>query len=64
MPCRPDGQHTTMAVPMTFHSRPRLPSERWTDLAVAGSPLVVFVLADAVSWLIDVRRDHCLRISG
>jgi hypothetical protein len=32
--------------------------------AVAGSPLVVFVLADAVSWLIDIRRDHCPGISG
>ena len=25
---------------------------------------VVFVLAGAVFWLIDVRRDHCLGISG
>ena len=40
------------------------PSERWTYLAVAGSPLVVFVLAGAVSWLVDVRRDRCPGISG
>jgi hypothetical protein len=39
------------------------PSERWTGLA-AGSPLAVFVLADAVFWLIDVRRDDCPGISG
>ncbi len=29
-----------------------------------GSPLVVFVLASVVFWLIDVRRDHCLGVSG
>jgi hypothetical protein len=29
-----------------------------------GSPLVVFVLAAVVFWLIDVRRDHCPGISG
>jgi hypothetical protein len=29
-----------------------------------GLPLVVFVLADAVFWLIDTRRDHCPGISG
>jgi len=40
------------------------PSERWTYLAAAGSPLVLLVLADAVFWLIDVRRDHSLGISG
>ena len=40
------------------------PRERWTYLAAAGSPLVMFVLAGAVFWLIDVRRDHSLGISG
>ena len=40
------------------------PRERWTYLAAAGSPLVLLVLADAVFWLIDVRRDHCPGISG
>jgi hypothetical protein len=40
------------------------PSERWTYLAAAGSPLVVFVLAGAMFWLIGVRRDHCPGVSG
>ena len=39
------------------------PSERRAYLA-AGSPIVVFVLAGDVFWLIDVRRDHCPGISG
>jgi hypothetical protein len=33
-------------------------------LIAAGSPLVVFVLAGAVFWLIDARRYHCPGISG
>ncbi len=40
------------------------PSERWTYLAAAGSPLVVFVLANAMFWGIDIRRDHGSRVSG
>jgi glutamate:GABA antiporter len=40
------------------------PSERWTYLAAAGSPLVVFVLAGAVFWFIGARRDDRGGIPG
>jgi hypothetical protein len=38
------------------------PSRR--NLRVSELPLVVFVLANAGSWLADARRDHCSGVSG